>query len=140
MAALSVDLRRRIVAYYRAQSEATYTSTAERFMVGVASVSRVLRLQRETGDVRDRPRQKRSRYKVNEGWLREHVEAHPDARLRDRAEAFAQAFGKTVSEPGLWYALRALGYTHKKRPFTRKSKTRSASAANVRRSSPTSPR
>jgi transposase len=47
---LSLDLRRRIVAAYE-RDEGTYFELAQRFGVGEATVSRLLRRQRELGHV-----------------------------------------------------------------------------------------
>ena len=51
MADLSLDLRRRVVRAYHEGLTATYEATAELFGIGRATVSRLLRLERETGDV-----------------------------------------------------------------------------------------
>ena len=48
---ISLDLRRRIVDAYRNGLTETYEATAEMFGVGMATVSRLLRRKRETGDV-----------------------------------------------------------------------------------------
>jgi hypothetical protein len=54
---LSIDLRKRVVAYYEAHRSqgATYESTASRFAAGGATVNRWLRLKRETGSVAVKP-------------------------------------------------------------------------------------
>ena len=51
MADTSLDLRRRIVDAYLNDRTATYEATAAMFGVGEATVSRLLRRKRETGDV-----------------------------------------------------------------------------------------
>ncbi len=48
---ISLDLRRRIVRAYRSGLTSSYEATADMFEVGRASVSRLLRRDRETGDV-----------------------------------------------------------------------------------------
>jgi transposase len=47
----SLDLRRRIVAAYLSANSGTHRQTAMIFGVGEATVSRLLRLHRETGDL-----------------------------------------------------------------------------------------
>ena len=47
--------------------------------------------------------------------LREHLQAQPDLGLRERCEHLAKSEGIHVSEPTLWRAVRALGWTRKKR-------------------------
>jgi transposase len=135
---ISRDLRQRIVVHYKKTPEATYKTTSEHFSVGEATVSRVLRAHRETGDVFPVPKPKKPKNKIDLDWLRAHAQAHPDARLKDRADAFQAERGLRVSISSVWYALTALGFTHKKRPSTPKRGNRSASAASGRRSSPSS--
>lgn len=116
MADLSIDLRRRIVEAYRAKKSGTYIETAKLFRVGEATVSRLLRRQRETGDVRDKPRGGNNPRRVDLGWLRQHLEDNPDARVVDRIEAWVQLGGQLVGETAMLMSIRALGWTHKKRP------------------------
>jgi transposase len=129
---ISRDLRTRIVAHYEKTPEATYKSTAERFTVGEATVNRILRVHRETGEVMPPPRPKKPKNKVDLEWLRAHAQAHPDARLKDRAEAFATERGVTVSISSVYYAMVAIGFTHKKKRSTRRSATASASDPSAR--------
>ena len=127
---LSIDLRKRVVAYYVAHRSkgATYLSTAARFAVGEASVSRWLRLARETGSVAVKARKKVQRSPIDMAWLKAHTEAHPDATMKQRAkEHQAVHGGKVPSEVAIWNALRRLGFTHKKRRSTPRSGSWSAS-------------
>src|SRR5947209_11371732 len=119
MGNLSIDLRRRIVAAYEAKRSGTYVQTAELFDVGEATVSRLLRRQRETGDVVPKKRGGNNPRVVDLEWARRHLEAQPDARLVDRIEAWATESGKHVSVAAMWSAVRACGWTHKKRRSTR---------------------
>jgi transposase len=123
------------VAFYERTPTATYNVTAEHFSVGRATVNRILRVHRETGDVMPAPKPKKPRNKVDLDWLRAHAEAHPDARLKDRAAAFKTERGISVSIASVHYAMRAIGFTHKKRPSTRRSATPNASAGSARPSS-----
>ena len=127
MKALSEDLRRRIVDFYQSHPKASYIKTAEHFSVGAASVSRLLRLKRETGDIRVPERQKKSRLKVDLEWLNEHAKLNPNARLKDRVTAYEQATGVTVAISSMWAAITTLGWTHKKRQFLPRSESPSVS-------------
>jgi transposase len=120
---LSLDLRRRIVAAYAAKRSGTYEETAELFDVGEATVSRLLRSQRETGDVVPKKKGGNNPRVVDLEWARRHLEAHPDARLVDRVEAWEKQSGRRVSITAMWKAVLACGWTHKKRRSTRASST-----------------
>lgn len=85
------------------------------------------------------PRPKKPKNKVDLEWLRARVLAHPDARLKDHAEAFAKERGVSVSLAAVYYAMVALGFTHKKRS-TPKSETRNVSARSAKPSSDSSRR
>ena len=115
MGELSIDLRRRIVDAYLSKKSGTYAQTAVLFKVGEATVSRLLRRYRETGDVLHLPRGGNNPRRVDLEWLREHLQAHPDARLIDRTEAWQQHSGKRVGVTTMWLAVHACGWTHKKR-------------------------
>src|ERR1700691_4643746 len=101
---LSRDLRKRIVTHYE--------KTAEHFSVGRASISRILRVHRETGEVMPAPKPKKPKNKIDLEWLRAHAEAHPDARLKDRAETFKAERGVSLSVTSVHYAMAAIGFTH----------------------------
>src|SRR6185503_21300341 len=119
MADLSIDLRRRIVEAYQAKQSGTYIETAKVFGVGEATVSRLLRRQRETGDVLDKPRGGNNPRRVDLGWLQRHLEEHPDARVVDRIEAWVLFGGERVGETAMLGAIHALGWTHKKSRWLR---------------------
>lgn len=128
---ISRDLRARIVSHYGKADDATYKSTAKLFEVGEATVNRILRVHRETGDVMPAARPKKPKNKIDLEWLRSHAEAQPDARLKDRAEAFASERGVSVSIAAVWYAMVAIGFTHKKKRSSRRSATPSASGCSA---------
>lgn len=122
MKTLSLDLRRRIVEAYRAKKSGTYEQTAEVFGIGDATVSRLLRRYRETGDVLPKKKGGNNPRRVDLEWLRAQLEAKPDDRLIDRVEAWATHTGKRVSIMAIWSGVRALGWTHKKRRSTHANK------------------
>jgi transposase len=102
---ISLALRRRIVRAYRSGLTSTYEETAEMFEVGRASVSRLLRRDRETGDVLPKRRGGDLRRLVDLAWIEKHAEAFPDARLVDRIEAWQEHSGRRVSVGAMWSAL-----------------------------------
>lgn len=110
---ISVDLRRRIVDAYFNGLTASYEATAEMFGVGIATVSRLLRRKRETGDVVPKKRGGDRRRELDLAWLEEHAGANPDARLVDRIAAWQQRSGRRASIGAMWRALDLIGWTHK---------------------------
>jgi transposase len=138
MAELSIDLRRQLVEAYRSRKSGTYAATAALFGVGEATVSRNLRRFRETGDVRYKPKGGNNPRRVDLVWLRQHLEANPDARLIDRIDAWVQQGGKRVGVGTMWMAVRACGWTHKKRQFSPVSVSARTSKRNEKRFSPSS--
>ena len=123
MADLSIDLKRRVVAAYCSQKSGTYVDTAKLFQVGEATVSRLLRRQRETGDVQDKPRGGNNPRRVGLDWLRHNLEAKPDARVIDRFEEWFQHSGVRVGETAMLNAIHACGFTHKKRQWLPESES-----------------
>jgi len=116
MAELSIDLRRRLVEAYHTKKSGTYIQTAELYRVGEATVSRLLRRERETGDVLDKPRGGNNPRRIDMGWLQDHLEEHPDARIIDRIAAWMEHGGERVGVTTMHQAIRSLGWTHKKSP------------------------
>ena len=119
---ISDDLRARIVAHYKRLTDATYVGTAATFAVGEATVSRLLRLDRESGTTKHVPKPIVRRTKLDKDWLKERVRQFPDARLKDHARAFEQERGVRVSITGVWQMLRALGFTHKKNDLRQRTR------------------
>lgn len=115
MADLSVDLLRKLVAAYRAGRSGTYDKTAAVFGVGRATVSRALRRQRETGDVRYKPKGGNNPRRVDLDWLQKQCESRPDDRIVDRIKALQQDSGEVVSYGAMWGALHAIGWSFKKK-------------------------
>jgi transposase len=109
-----MEIRRRLVEAYRSGRSGTYEQTAELFGVGTATVSRALRRFRETGDVKYKPRGGNNPRRVDLEWLKEHAEAHPDARLVDRVEAWEQVSGRRVTAATMSNSLQAIAWSYKK--------------------------
>jgi transposase len=114
---LSIDLRRRLVAAYRAGRSGTYGVTARMFGVGQATVSRLLRRHRETGDVQYKPKGGNNPRRVDLEWLQEHCRLSPDARIIDRIDALKAHTGEHVSYGAMWSAVHAIGWSFKKNAY-----------------------
>ena len=130
---ISVELRRRIVDAYTRGLSGTYEQTAELFGIGRATVNRILALQRRTGDVRGLPIGGNNPRRVELDWLRKHAETNPDARLIDRIEAWFGQSGVRVASSTMSEAMRAIGWTHKKRLPSRPNKTGRTSSRSAQR-------
>lgn len=115
MADLSIDLLRKLVAAYKAGRSGTYDETAALFGVGRATVSRALRRQRETGDVRYKPKGGNNPRRVDLDWLRKQCERRPDDRISDRIRTLQEESGELVSHGAMWGALHAIGWSFKKK-------------------------
>lgn len=139
MADLSIDLRRRLVKAYQSKKSGTYANTAKLFGVGEATVSRLLRRQRETGDVKYKAKGGNNPRRVDLDWLKENLVQHPDARLVDRIEAWKEVSGKKVSLGTMWLSVRNCGWTHKKKRFSPGSGTVLTYKTSVKHSSRRSP-
>lgn len=113
--AISQDLRRRVVAAYRA-GDGTYLELALRFGVGEASVSRWLRLDRENGSVEERPRRGRAPRlsPFEQELLRVIVRETPDATLAELVEQLAVRARIVVGVATVHRMLEKLGLSRKK--------------------------
>lgn len=119
----SEDLRQRVVRAYL-QGGLTYRQVAERFSVGEASVSRWLRRKRESGSVSPRGHgggRERKLGGEREPLVKRLVLEHPDWTEREYARALLQQYGIEVSTVTVGRAIRRLGYSVKKRPYSPRS-------------------
>ena len=114
MAAITIDVRERVVQAYLSGKSGTYAQTAELFGVGDASVSRWLRKRRASESLAPKP-SGGSKPSVDSQWLMAHVEADEDARIVDRIADWQARSGRKVSVGAMWNALNRIGVTHKKR-------------------------
>jgi transposase len=131
---ISIDVRRRIIRAYRTGRCESYAEAAEMFDVGEATVSRLLRLFRETGDVQPKRIGGNNPQRVDRMWLKQHAEQYPDDRLRDRVDAWEQESGKRVTRATMSNAMKDIGWTHKKRRPSLMSKSGTMWSKSVRRS------
>ena len=120
---IGLELRKRIVAAYTSGLSGSYEQTAELFGVGRATVSRLLRRYRETGDVKPLPIGGNYPRQLDLDWLLDHAQRVPDARLIDRIDAWEAESGRRVSSSTMSKAMRKIGWTHKKRLPSRRSKS-----------------
>ena len=114
---ISPDLRRRVVETYLL-GDVTYGEVAARFRVGSASVSRWLRIYRQTGDVQPRPHGGGHPPRIDvEGlqFVSEVVRQKPDITLAELADSYKQETGQTVALSILCRAMQRLGLVRKKR-------------------------
>lgn len=98
-AALSVDLRQRIMAAYEAK-EGSQRQLAERFKVSLSFIRDLRRHHRETGSVEPKPHGGGAIAKLGEEQLpmiEALVTAQPDALLEELCERFAGQTGVEVS-------------------------------------------
>ena len=112
---IPISLRRVIVESYESGNSGSFLKTASLFNVGVASVNRLMRLKRETGDIVPDLSTRGRRRKLDLEWLRLNAEAFPDKTRRERALDWEKESGKTVSESAIGRGLRFIGWSYKKK-------------------------
>lgn len=124
-APLSNDLRRRIVAAYQA-GEGTLEQVADRFKVGPASVSRLLRLERETGSIEPKTYTRTAETRVRaedipllKTWLTDNSSLTQD----ELAQRYEQETARSVSQRTISRVLKKANITRKKSRPTRRSAT-----------------
>jgi transposase len=123
MKPISNDLRKRIVEARQSRPRPTYEQVSKRFNVGPATVSRVLRDYRENSTWEYAVKPRKRKFVIDVDWLATHVEAHPHDRICDRMDAYEKQFGRRFASSTVSRALKYLGYTFKKRPFSPRNNT-----------------
>lgn len=114
--AYSLDLRERVVRAYAA-GEGTQQQIAERFQVSPSFVQRLLRRQRQSGQVVPKPRGGNHLPKIRGEHLavvERLVTAQPDAFLSELTEQFTQQTGIQVSSTTMHRAVKRLRLSTKK--------------------------
>lgn len=117
MSETAYAIRRAIVRLHKKGT--TYVEIAELLGVGEATVSRVLRLHRERGSVKRRPRGGGRRSPIRgkvAGLLVHVVKAMPDATVVELTDALMKRTELETSRSSVQRALQRLGYSRKKRP------------------------
>jgi transposase len=117
MNALSKDLRSRIVQYYTTTLDASYSSTSKHFMVGVATIYRLMRHVGTTGSIEVTQPKLRSRWKVDAEWLRDQLKNSVDKQLKELVADYERDKNIRVAISTMWYALKSLNISHKKNNF-----------------------
>jgi transposase len=113
--AYSVDLRERVLDYLKQRNNKKAAS--EIFKVGIATIYRWVRQKKEKGHVEPH-RREYSYKKLDDSILEQYVKEHPDRFLIEIAEHFS------VTEQAIFYALKRLKITRKKRRFSTKNEMR----------------
>ena len=128
-----IEIRRAAVEAYGEGLTRTYAATAKMFGVGIATVDRWLRIKRETGDILPATRTGNNPRRVDLDWLRGHATEFPDARLKDRVEAWEAHSGVHVHIDTMSESLRAIEWTFKKNANGQRTRARRRSnkAASV---------
>ena len=142
MKPLSDDLRRRIWEFH-GSTGATIEETARRFMVGTASVKRILAALRKTGSLAPKPPNGGPPPKVSDdklGVIRAIVEVNNDATRQDLCDRWFDRTGERLSVATITQVLRRAGLTLKKRVSVRaaaSSRKSSSEGKTSRAKSPT---
>lgn len=125
-APISAEERATIVRAHR-DLGLTFDEVAQLTGRGRATVSRVIRLERETGSVTPRPKGG-GRFSPIVGKVAELllaiVTTMPDATVAELVNALESKSGVSTSRSAVTRALKRLGVTRKKRPSSRRSATR----------------
>ncbi len=115
MKTLSMDLRIRILAAYDSGEE-TRQEIADRFMVSLGMVKKLIQQRKTTGEIAPRHHLAGRKRKITETHrqrIKELVAQKPDVTL----EQLRDALGVECSLPAVHYVLKELGLTYKKRRF-----------------------
>lgn len=121
MAALSMDLRERILASYD-RGEGTRDQIARRYSVSLGMVKKLIQQRRHAGDIAPRHHLSGRKPLILESHKKEMKELlarRPDMTL----EELREATGLSCTLPAIHYALAAMGLTYKKRRSAPASKT-----------------
>jgi transposase len=130
MKTLSLDLRERILAAYDA-GQSTRQSVADRFLVSLGMVKKLLSQRKEIGDIAPRHKNAGRKPKITDahrGRLRDLVAGRPDMTL----EELRAATGLDCTLPAIHYALKAMGLSYKKRLSGRANRTARTSRGGAR--------
>lgn len=121
MAALSMDLRERILASYD-RGEGTREQIASRYQVSLGMVKKLIQQRRHSGDIAPRHHLSGRKPLILESHkkaMKEHLAKKPDMTL----EELRDATGLSCTLPAIHYALASMDLTYKKRRFAPASKT-----------------
>lgn len=121
--AIPLRTRENIVRYYKKNKSTTYEEVADIFNVGVATVSRLLRRDRDNkGNLARSAHGGGRAILVDQDWLKKNMKAFPDDRLIDRIERYEEERGVLVGMGTMHRAVHRINYTYKKKHQEPKSK------------------
>ncbi len=126
MNALSDDLRTKILEHYEHTPGASYRSTAHHFYVGEATVSRLVRHFRQTGDVSPNSPKPKTRPKIDLEWLNNKIKNNTDKTLEELVLEYKSERDIEVSVSGIWRALKALNMSYKKNSYSQRTRIRTS--------------
>ena len=100
---------------------------AEFFGIGVASLNRWLRLERETGDLQPRPKAGGNKSPIDddgEKFLKRYIKTHVDVSLKELVKLLEEKVNIKTSKSAVSRALARMGITRKKKHSMPKNATR----------------
>lgn len=112
--AYSIEIRRKAMAYWEKCDDIDLVIQA--YGVSRSALFSWKKLKKETGELNSQSHGTQPR-KIDRDKLKAYVAEHPDAYLSEIAKHF------NCTSPAIFYALKSIGITHKKRPQPIKSKT-----------------
>lgn len=118
---LSLDIRKRILASYDADRH-TRQEVADRYCVSLGMVKKLLQQRRHTGDIGNLHHNSGRKPMILEehrSRMRRFLNIQPDMTLAELRDAV----GLDCTLPAIYYVLRDMGLTYKKRRSTQVSKT-----------------
>ncbi|MBF0805356.1 MULTISPECIES: IS630 family transposase [unclassified Streptococcus] len=107
--AYSIDFRKKVLSY--CDKTGNISEAAEIFQISRNTIYEWIKLQKKTGDLHHQVKGTKPR-KVDRDKLKAYLEAHPDAYLTEIASEF------DCHPTAIHYALKAMGYTPKKKSCT----------------------
>lgn len=131
---LSLDLRERIDHAVNVKAM-TWDEAADALSVSPATISRLMRLKRETGSLEPRPHgggNPRALDEQDDLFLKSLVEEKPDRTIAELTQIIHERLKKKASTASVSRALMRLNLTRKKRVSMPQSATASASSSFVR--------
>lgn len=111
----SKDLRIRVINKL-SEENITHNQVADIFKVGIATVRRWIKLNRDTGDIEPRKAITTKPRKVNYKKAQKFIEENPDKTLKE--------IGLAIGTKDALYVIRKLGITYKKTLSVRREKRR----------------
>lgn len=134
MKAYSLDLRQKIVDAY-AEGNLSQRQLAKQFRVALSFVEKLLKQQRETGDIAPKKRTNQTPTKLNEAQLQvleQLVEQHNDATLEELRDLLEQKTGVWIGRSTVDRMLTKLDLTVKKNTASGRERKRPSAKATGR--------